>query len=231
MLWRGVLAGLIVAFGIGGYAAYATGLYSVTTDARVRGEVLFIGDSNVSRAGAAIDDMLINRSDGYLPVMGSRDASSIRLTNCLYPKQACDSTATEYWKYRLANVLARVTPDAVVIDFGINDTHNLGTCTSIGYACYDQKIDWLMAKLPNVPVFWTNLPCSIEALDIRTACLTINAQLATAPKRWSNLTVLDWGKAAFLHTAYMGSAPHYSVAGYAAWATLVGRALDATFPP
>jgi hypothetical protein len=121
-----------------------------------------------------------------------------------------------------------VRPDAVVVDFGINDTHNVGTCASVGYACYGAKIDWLLHLLPRVPVFWTNLPCPLERPELRAACSIIDRELNSARKRWSNLTVLDWQAAAV--PADMGTGPHYTPVGYAAWASLVARALDGRFP-
>ena len=54
----------------------------------------------------------------------------------------------DFWKVRLAQSLARVSPDGIVVDLGINDTVSPGTATSKGYAAYGAKIDWLMRLLP-----------------------------------------------------------------------------------
>ena len=163
-------------------------------------------------------------------MMSSRAASGIRFTDCVF--QTCGPGFNNYWQVRIKNVLAVVNPDAVVIDLGINDTNTQGTCDMPGWACYGQKIDWLLALLPStVPVFWTNLPCSLEPADLLTACRTVNTALAAAPGRHPNLHVLNWDLRAFGHPTWMQPhSVHLTTAGYTEWAALVVGALDVGLP-
>lgn len=206
------------------------------TNAQVRGVVLFVGDSNVTKAGSALNVQLTSSGDRYIPVFASRSEFSIRNPVCPMSSGAdepsCDRTNGNYWSGRLPIVLAKVKPDAIVVELGINDAREVGTCTTPGYSCYGPKIDWLMRLLPAVPVIWTNLPCAMEASSFVAGCKVVNAQLALAPARWPHLSIADWAGAARFHTTYMdqSSAPHYTAAGYTAWANLVASALDAKLP-
>jgi hypothetical protein len=90
-----------------------------------------------------------------------------------------------------------------------------------------------MESFKGKPVLWINLPCSIEPVQYRLGCGIINWALAAAPRRWPNLTVLDWARAAVGHPEYMGpgeDAVHYSLLGYAVNANMVLAALEARMP-
>jgi lysophospholipase L1-like esterase len=223
---------LIAAFTLTATVAQAAPLYDVSADAAIRSTVLFVGDSNITRGATEITTVLTVRLDGaHLPVFGSRSGTGIRG----YGSNNCDGcAASDYWAARIPHMLAAVTPRVVVIDLGINDALRLGTPTTVGYADYATKIDWLFAQLPpDLPVLWTNLPCSLEPTAYVAGCNAINIQLAAARTRHSNLTVIAWNGATVGHREYMGGAgiaPHYTSAGYTAWATLVSRTLDSRFP-
>jgi hypothetical protein len=224
------LAVLVALFTFGASVAYATATYDVTTDAPIRATVLFVGDSNITYGGAAITTELTTRANGYLPVLASRIGTGIRG----YGSNTCSGcAASDYWKIHLADALADVTPAAIVTDLGINDALVSGTETSVGYSFYAQKIDWLMALLPNRPVLWSTLPCSLEPSAYRTGCTVINNAIVAAPARHANLTIVPWYKAAVGHPEYMGgpgTAPHYTAAGYAAWSKLVRATLAGKLP-
>jgi lysophospholipase L1-like esterase len=206
---------------------------------------MFLGDSNISRGakwpvwdlthgkGGLVDaDHLDNN---YVPVFAARAGAGIRTADCLIARQNCKTY--DFWKIKLRETFRNVQPDAIVISLGINDTFGRGNASSPGYSEYAKKIDWLMNLLPRrTPVFWTNLPCDIEPIIRRAACDKVNEALALAPKRRSNLLVLDWAAVATHHPEYMdlklrpADRTHYSDAGYAAWSQLVVDALDAKIP-
>jgi lysophospholipase L1-like esterase len=220
---------LVVAFGA------QIGAANTTSNAKVRGVVLFVGDSNVTLGAMSIDWALTWHShtdNGYVPVMDSRVGATLRNEDCL---NTTTCATTDYWKTRLGATLARVDPNAVVNNLGINDTGALGTSTTPGYAHYGQKVDWFMALIPRTkPVLWTNLPCAIEPPNRLTGCRRVNQALANATTRWSNLWVLDWAGVADSHPGYMakpGNDVHLSGAGETAWTNLVLQVLDARFPP
>jgi lysophospholipase L1-like esterase len=225
-----VLLVALIAIALVGRAS-AVGTYSAAHDGAARGVVLMVGDSNVTYGAAAIATALTTRQDGYVPVMSSRSGYGIRGFRCLTAACAADD-ARDYWKIRLANVLGRVTPDAIVIELGINDAHNAGDCASLGYACYGQKIDWLLSQIPSsTPVYWTNLACSIEPVELQIPCRSINFALASAPARHPNLTLLNWAGKALNRTAWIKpNDVHFNDTGFASWSALVASALDARFP-
>jgi hypothetical protein len=196
--------------------------YDAAYDAGLNRTVLFVGDSNITLAAGSVTNQLTTRPNGYLPVLTPRVGMGIR--------GFASHPAPDYWQIRLGHVLAVVHPDAIVLDLGINDAIQLGTATTTGYASYGEKIDWLVALLPDVPIFWTNLPCSLEPSAVRTGCQAVNHALALAPSRHPNLTILAWAAAANPHPEYMGSPPHLTPLGTAAWAKLITNALDTRFP-
>ena len=116
----------------------------------------------------------------------------------------------------------------------MNDALSAGEPDGPGYSLYGQKIDWMMNQFPaDVPLYWTNLPCSIEPETTATGCRTIDIALAVANRPLANLTPPPWAATAKDHTEYMlspGTDMHYSLAGRQAWAALVAGALDARYP-
>lgn len=220
-----VLAGVLVAGAVAAGAA-------TTSNARTRGVVLFVGDSNVALGAGEIDWTLTAQDhfdNGYVPVFASRIGATIRTPDCL---DATNCTTFNYWKLKLASVSPKVNADAIVNDLGINDTVTPGTATTKGYSNYDQKIDWFMGLVGGRYMFWTNLPCGIEPAERMVGCRAINNALSRATARWPNLNVLAWNVAANTHPEYMESAGtqvHYSRAGQWAWAQFVVDALDARF--
>jgi hypothetical protein len=116
----------------------------------------------------------------------------------------------------------------VVINLGIVDDFQPGVLTTRGYAKYGAKIDWLMRLLPkSVPVFWTNLPCTLDTAPAQAGCLITNAALQQAGHRWKRFHLVDWGDLADPHPEWMSSDyVHYTDAGNTAWANLVVAALD-----
>lgn len=228
--------GLIVIVGMAVVAVSGSIVWAASSsNANVRGVVLFVGDSNISLSTSAIDLALTantHKDNGYVPVLESRIGSSIRTSDCLNPT-GC--TTTNYWKLKISQTLLRINPNAIVTDLGINDTTGNGTSTTSGYAGYGLKIDWFMSLIPRTkPVMWTNLPCTIEPPGLLKGCQAVNQALSAATVRWSNLWVLNWAEAANSHPTYMltpGKDVHLSPAGSAAWVRVVLGLLDARFPP
>lgn len=226
---------VVIVLALSASIASASSLYDVNADTQIRSTVLFVGDSIITKGAAEITATLTNRMDGaHLPVFGSRGGMGIRgygPANCppaTYPA-GCD--ASNYWQVRIPKILATVTPSAVVIDLGANDVPLAGTATGLGYTNYAAKIDYLLAQLPSVPVIWTNLPCAIWPAPYNgTGCSIINNALAAAVSRHPNLTVLGWYAASKGHPEYIGASPHYTDAGYTAWAKLVNSTLNSDFP-
>jgi hypothetical protein len=191
-----------------------------------------VGDSNVLLATGALSLTFFNRNDTFPVVVIARVGSGIRFTDCSPDSKRC--ATNDYWKVRLGDVLRRVHPDAYVVNLGVNDTAQLGTATTQGYAGYENKIDYFLALLGNRPVLWTNLPCRIEPKQRLVGCNAVNAALASAPSRHRNLTVLDWAQVANAHPEWMAAfagGVHYTASGYAAWSSLVANELDARFKP
>ena len=116
--------------------------------------------------------------------------------------------------------LADLHVSGVVLNLGINDTVSPGNGLDQGYANYDAKIDWLLGELPVVPVVWSNLPCHLEPPARATGCAVVNAALARAEGRWTNLTVADWASAAPAHAIPPGDV-HLTYKGALAWAEFV----------
>jgi lysophospholipase L1-like esterase len=228
-----VAAGVFVLV-LGSGAAVATyAAANSASNAQVRGVVLFVGDSNVTLSAGQIvaaTTWQMHFNNGYIPVLASRVGASIRSEDCLVAK-GCHTD--NYWQIRLRALFKRVHPNAIVNNLGINDTAFLGTPTTRGYAAYSAKIDWFMGLLPKgVPVFWTNLPCSIEPRSRLVGCRHVNAALTQATKRWPNLVVINWAAAADAHHEWMtshGTSPgvHYTITGDSKWTNLVVKTLDA----
>ena len=133
---------------------------SSSSAGRVHAVVVFLGDSNDVIAATQIDQSLLGRDRGYAAVNIPRPGAVLRQPDSAGNDVKCETY--DYWQTRVADMRTRVRPDAYVVDLGINDTGTLGTSTTPGYADYGTKVDWLLASLGNVPVFWTNLPCDIE---------------------------------------------------------------------
>lgn len=187
-----------------------------------RGTVVFLGDSNEVFPAKQVGVALLDRSNGYIVVNVARPGASIRF----------GGPTNDYWLERIADTRAAMTPDAWVINLGINDTAGPGSTSGRGYASYDTKIDWLLSKLGKAPVIWTNLPTKIEPAFRAKGCNAVNAALAQAKARHANLHVLDWAAIANDHPAFIGPPRevHLTDAGCVAWATLIARGLDALFP-
>lgn len=227
---------LIALFTFTATIAAASPSYNVNVDTSVRSTVLFIGDSNITKAAAAITAALTTRMDGaHLPVFGSRSGMGIRgygPVNCPLSTYPTGCAASDYWALRIPNILQSVTPSVIVIDLGGNDVPLAGTPDGLGYSNYPAKIDWLLAQMPaGIPIIWTNLPCSIEPAPYNgPGCTAINNAILAARSRHANLIVLGWYGTSLNHPEYMGAAPHYSPAGNAAWANLVNTRLNELFP-
>jgi hypothetical protein len=219
---------LVVLLTTGAFAAGA----STSGNARTRGLVLFVGDSNVTISAGVIDAQLTyweHHDNGYVPVFASRVGASIRSPDCLDP----NCSTFNYWKLKLGTILPKLDADAIVNDLGINDTAAEGTAGTPGYAGYGVKIDWFMGLVGDKPVFWTLLPCAIEPPAREVGCKRVNAALSQAAERWPNLVVLAWNAVANDHPEYMsspGSSVHYSAEGRWAWTRFVVDELDARFP-
>lgn len=200
-----------------------------------RAVVVYLGDSNILYGSAEFNDETYwgyngNRlNNTYTNVFLTRPGARIKTPDCI---NAANCTTYDYWKIKLAEILPKIKPDAIVINLGINDALLAGSAGGPGYSYYGQKIDWLMAKIPATSkVFWTNLPCAIEPTNLNTACQQINYQISQAPNRWPNLTLVNWSMAANTHPEYMNPGQvHYTSAGYTAWIKLVISKLDPVFP-
>jgi len=228
------LIAAIVLIAVASIGAFAEIVYGASGDnANTRAIVAFVGDSNITLADGQIGVALADGThlkNSYVPILLHRSASGIRTSDC------ADSTCGtyDYWNRKLVPLWPKLSVDAIVVNLGINDALSPGGPTGPGYSTYGQKIDWMLNQLPaGVPVYWTNLPCSIEPETMVTGCKEIDIALTVAKDRWPNLTVLPWATTAKNHTEYMltpGSDVHYSLAGNQAWATLVVDALDSRFP-
>jgi GDSL-like Lipase/Acylhydrolase family len=228
------LAAAVVALALVATAGFA----STTKNSLNRGVVMFVGDSNVSRAGRWTVNMLtgmIHVDNNYVPVFVAHPGAGIRTPDCLQP---AGCTTTNFWTEKLSATFAAVTPDVIVLDLGINDSRWAGTETSMGYSSYGAKIDWLMRQLPDVPVLWTNFPCRIEPVVLLTGCRVVNVALLDARARWPRLTIVDWGDLANRHPEWIDRTPadvsarlHYTSTGYKALGHLETITLDGIFPP
>jgi lysophospholipase L1-like esterase len=202
-------------------------------NSHVRAVALFVGDSNVAIAAEPINRVLSITNDhfnnGYIPVLAARSGSTIRTPDCV---DVANCVTTDYWQGKLSELLAKVQPDVIVNNLGVNDLAQEGTETSPGWGRYRIKIDWFMSLIPTTtPVIWTNLPCSLLAPDRASACATVNYHLSLAKARWPNLTVINWSAASTGHPEYMASDQvHLTLTGQLAWADLVATTLDARFP-
>jgi hypothetical protein len=221
-----------VALTIVGVVAVGVATATTTGNSKTRGVVLFVGDSNITLSTQAVEWGLTygdHFDNGYVPVMASRVGASIRTPDCGATVDKC--MTTDYWKLKLAGLLPKVTPDAIVNDLGVNDSWTAGTQNSTGYSFYNAKIDWFMALLPaDTPVFWTNLACDILPKARETGCKMVNYALAAAPSRWPNLKVLDFASVARGHADWVSDGIHLTLAGQIAWTALVVGALDTQLP-
>ncbi len=208
---------------------------TTTSNAKTRGVILFVGDSNIYLNAFGIVSELSgpgpHGDNGYVPVLASRPGAAIRSPDCLV---SAGCTTGDYWKVKFAGLLPKVQADAFVTNLGINDTAQAGTATGVGYFSYPKKIDWYMQLIPaGKLVIWTNLPCGIEPVSRLTGCRTVNYALSLAKVRWPNLVVADWAAVANSHPEYLvgdGTGVHLSTAGNSAWIALVTRELDSRLP-
>ncbi len=207
-------------------------VYAITTkNAHNRGVIALVGDSNMTFASAKIVwefNWLQHTFNGYTPLFMTYVGSGIRTPDCI--NNPCSTN--NFWQIKFSETWAKVKPDLVVVNLGINDAKYIGTSSTIGYSYYGQKIDWLMQKMPiGKKVIWTNLPCNLEPPEYLNGCLYINNSLNQAKNRWPNLIILDWASIANEHPEYMTSNNiHYSTYGQAAYAKLVVDKLDTLLP-
>ena len=190
--------------------------------------VAFVGDSNLLLGTRALALTFFDRKDSYPFVVISRVGSGIRYSSCAGESEPC--ATHDYWRARLDDVHRKVRPDAYVVNLGVNDTNELGTATTPGYADYGEKVDYLMARFGDRPVFWTNLPCKIEPKSRLVGCNAVNDALAAASSRHRNLIVIDWATVANPHPTWMSSSNggiHYAPVGYGAWSDLVAKSIEA----
>ncbi len=228
------LVGVVVLLLTGMATAVVAG---TDTNANSRGVVLLVGDSNVTISAAQIvarTTLGDHYDNPYIPVLAPRVGATIRTHDCL---EATGCTSYNYWQIKLRETFQQIHPDAIVNDLGINDTAHAGTQGTPGYSYYGKKIDWFMHLIPNdMPVFWTNLPCSIEPVGRLHGCKVVNTALAGARRRWSNLVLVNWAARAGGHPDYLvhpngKTDVHYSAVGAAEWIAQVTSAIDARFPP
>ncbi len=206
------------------------------SNARVRGVVLFLGDSNLLfGSGQVVTAMTYNAhfDNGYVSVLAPRSGAGLRTADCPgNPFAPC--ATTNYWSTRIPQILARTKPSAIVVNLGVNDAVEAGTASTRGYTKYAAKIDAFMRLLPKaVPVLWTTTPCLIEPPLIRPGCAITNAALIGARARWPRLTLVPWAAVANPHPEWIVdfgkpglSAVHYTPDGHTAWANTVVAALD-----
>ena len=195
----------------------------------VRAVITFVGDSNESLGATQIQLTIGDGVAPYanvflaLPGAGLRGRLCGTLDNC---------SAPDLWKRRIGDMSEKISSEGFVVNLGINDTLTRGSATGIGYAHYGAKIDWLMPAFGGAPVWWTNLPCSIEPDNRVQGCRANDGALAAAAHRWPNLRVLDWAFVARGRRDYLVADAykvHLSPAGQHRWATLVEQALDKRF--
>jgi hypothetical protein len=201
-----------------------------STPGSVRAVISFVGDSNESLSATALQLSVGDGVEPYADVFLALPGAGIRGRLC-GTQRGC--SAPDLWDRRISEAGRQIASDGFVVNLGINDTLTPGTVTGIGYAHYGDKIDWLMAAFGGRPVWWTNLPCSIEPPNRVDGCRAVNAALAAARSRWTNLKVLDWAAVARGHREYLldgGNRVHQSSTGQAKWAQLVQHALDQRFP-
>lgn len=199
---------------------------STSSTATVRAFVAFVGDSNEVVMSQFVAGDLLERANPYAMINVATPGSGIRTRDC----RGC--TTGLYWQRRLTSLTRQVQPDAYVVDLGINDSVTAGAATTVGFAGYGAKIDWLMRLFNGKPVFWTNLPCLIEPAHYQTGCRAVDAALRAATKRWSNLRLLNWARIADLHPEYLTAGYwgiHLTDTGGPAWAKLVTLALNNRF--
>ena len=123
-----------------------------------------------------------------------------------------------------------MTPDAIVIDLGINDATTPGTATTLGYSSYAQKIDWLFSQLPDVPVLWSTLPCTLEASNYMAGCKTINAAIVDAAEPSSESHARSLVRGRNRSSGIHGHKTSLHRRGYTAWSKLVLQDLGPLFP-
>jgi hypothetical protein len=229
--------GVVIAVRIGTDAPASRPSLAEARSGQVRTVVAFIGDSNLVMGSGQIDEVLDTSESGYVPVDAGASGSTIRWNGCnIFSGRECvDRNYADYWKVKVAQIRKRMRPDVYVVDLGINDAFEPGAATSVGYAHYPTKIDWMMQRFPaDKPVLWTNLACALEPAGAQTGCTAIDAALAAAPARWKNLTVVDWAAEANAHPEYMdregADKVHYSTVGYHAYASLILATLATKVP-
>lgn len=188
-------------------------------DGHTRATIALIGDSNMEFALSSLAFAIKgDPTDTFIDV--ARTGAAIRFPTA------------NFWQVRI-HELGRAAPDGYVVNLGINDAFLPGDTHREGYKGYGAKIDWLLGLLPrSKPMWWTNLPCSIEPAKWQQGCAAVNRALAAAPGRWSNLRLLDWATVARGHHEFLRrdlGGIHLSSEGARAWAALVAGALDRRF--
>jgi hypothetical protein len=219
------IAGLVATITLTGLVATA----STTDSGRVRAVITFVGDSNETLTATSIALTLGNGDAPFATVFLSRPGATIRTGDC---NQGATCPTHDFWRERIFDARAKINSDGYVVDLGINDAAEPGTADTPGYASYGQKIDWLMPLFHGRPVWWTNLPCSIEPRERLKGCEVVNDALALAGRRWKNLTVLEWSSVAAGHPQFLmtgNDSLHLSPIGQGVWAMLVKKGVDQRF--
>jgi hypothetical protein len=195
----------------------------------VRAVLTFVGDSNESLTATSIELTLGDGDQPYASVFLSRPGAVIRTGDC---SKGTVCATHDFWRRRIGDAGEKIESDGFVVNLGINDTLTPGSPTGPGYAQYGVKIDWLMPLFEGKPVWWTNLPCSIEPARNATGCRVVNTSLAAARGRWPNLVIIDWAAAARGHRGFLLNGAdrlHLSGYGQGKWCQLVKQAVDGYF--
>jgi lysophospholipase L1-like esterase len=135
--------------------------------------VLVIGDSNVFNSGRAID-LELREADfepvihGY-PGFGLKDFDS-------------------YWNEKVQELL-RADPAVVVVALGTNDVELPRHTREIPV-----RIDQMMGLIGDRPAAWVTVAKLRPGGNPPTAGETVNLHLLAADAKYSNLTLIDWGK-------------------------------------
>src|SRR6478609_5333572 len=100
-------------------------------NAGTRAVVMFVGDSNVA-VGAKWPVWDLTSGDtgdhvdnNYVPAFVARGGSGIRTLDCVQSETSACQTY-DFWKLKLAGVLTKVEPAAIVTELGVNDTFEAG---------------------------------------------------------------------------------------------------------
>jgi lysophospholipase L1-like esterase len=161
------LAALVVLVGA------LAGCYFETSAPPTGPEVLVIGDSNVSKGGPDLVEIL---GPAYTTTVDGVPGAGAQTW---YPGVT--------WPQRLANLLAAHPAVAIVVQLGTNDA---GSAESA--AAFAEHLDAILAVVPaETLVLWNNV--RLPAVEGWTAenVATVNGALASATARWPNLRIED----------------------------------------